>query len=312
MKSNASSVASPRRGGVNWGDLNWTVIIAIGLLHVLCVGVFFPQLFSWSGLGIMAVLMWVSGGLGITLCFHRLLTHASFKTPSWFRYLLTLCGCIAWQGSPVDWVGVHRLHHKHSDGDLDPHSPTHGFTWSHITWTLHKRLDGISGKDAAKDLLRDKGLRFINRFHVMPQIFLAIALLLLGWATRDIWLGLSWVLWGVAVRTVLVYHGTWFVNSAAHTWGYQNYKNTGERSTNLWWVALVSFGEGWHNNHHAHPRSAAHGLRWFEVDMTFLTIKLLSLVGLARDIKLPAADEMPGVQPQQAEVAIAAKADPAA
>ncbi len=291
--SEQQTSTTPARGGVQWQNLNWTVIIAIGLLHVLAIGAFFPQLFSWSGLAIMAVMMWVSGGLGITLCYHRLLTHASFKTPRWFKYLLTLCGCVAWQGSPVDWVGTHRLHHKHSDEPHDPHSPQHGFTWAHITWTLHKKLDGIVAEDAAKDLLRDPGLRVINRYHVVPQLVLIAALLGIGWALGGFWLGASWVVWGVAVRTVLVYHGTWFVNSAAHTWGYQNYKHTGEKSTNLWWVALVSFGEGWHNNHHAHPRSAAHGLRWYELDPTWWTIKLLKWVGLAKEIKLPRPEQMP-------------------
>ena len=107
-------------------------------------------------------------------------------------------------------------------------------------------------------------------------------------------MGMSWVVWGVALRTVVVFHGTWFVNSAAHTWGYRNYADTGDHSTNLWWVAMLSFGEGWHNNHHAFPRSAAHGLRWFEFDMTWWTIKVLSWVGLARDIHRPSLEEMAG------------------
>jgi stearoyl-CoA desaturase (delta-9 desaturase) len=279
---------------VQWRDLNWPVIIGIAMLHVLALGAFVPQLFSWSGLALMAALMWISGGLGVTLCFHRLLTHRSFRTPRWLEYLLTVFGCLAWQGGPVQWVGVHRLHHKHADSDHDPHSPGHGFTWSHITWTLHRRIEGISGPDAARDLMRDRGLRIINRLYLLPQLLLVGVLLGLGWLIGGPWLGASWVVWGVALRTVLVYHGTWFVNSASHTWGYQNYRDTGEKSTNLWWVALLSFGEGWHNNHHAHPRSAAHGLRWFELDPTWWTIRLMSLLGLARDIKLPAASERPG------------------
>jgi stearoyl-CoA desaturase (delta-9 desaturase) len=247
--------------------------------------------------------MWLSGGVGVVLCYHRLLTHRSFRTPKWFEYVLTACGCLAWQGGPAEWVGVHRLHHKFSDTDHDPHSPSHGFTWSHMLWTLHRRVEGIRGRDAAKDLGRRPGMRWLDRFFWLPQLLLAAGLFGAGWAIGGHWTALSWVVWGIALRTVVVFHGTWFVNSAAHTWGYQNYKNTGEQSTNLWWVAVVSFGEGWHNNHHAHPRSAAHGLRPFELDPTWWTIKLMSWLGLARNLHLPPADQMPAARPRAIEMA---------
>ena len=292
--SSLAEHAPVRRGGVEWRNLNWTIVGAIAALHVVAVLAVVPQLFTWSGLIILAVLIWVTGGIGITLCYHRLLTHRSYRTPKWFEYVLTVCGCLAWQGGPVEWVGVHRLHHKHSDADFDPHSPRHGFNWSHMLWTLHRQLEGVRASSAARDLLRDGGMRWIDRLFWLPQLVLAAALLSVGWAIGGPWLGLSWVVWGVALRTVLVFHGTWFVNSAAHTWGYQNYRNTGENSTNVWWVALLSFGEGWHNNHHAHPRSAAHGLRWFELDLTWWTIRALSWIGLARDIHRPRPDQLPG------------------
>lgn len=274
-------------------DLSWPVVIAIGGIHVIALAAFVPAFFSWSGLLLCGLFCWITGGIGITLTYHRLLTHRSFKTPKWFEYVLTAIGCMAWQGGPVEWVGMHRLHHKHSDGENDPHSPQHGFTWSHILWTLHKRIDGLKGKDAAKDLLRDRGLRLLDRYFWVPQFVLAAALFGLGYLWGGWVLGVSWVVWAVAVRTVIVFHSTWFVNSASHTWGYQNYEDTGEKSTNLWWVALLTFGEGWHNNHHAHPRSAAHGLRWYEFDMTYWTIRLLGLVGLATDIKRPEPDQLP-------------------
>jgi len=292
-ESHSAASSPPHRGGIEWGNLNGSVIIAIGGMHVIALAGFIPGLFSWSGLIIGLVLVWVTAGLGITLCYHRLLTHRSFKTAKWFEYFLTICGCLAWQGGPVTWVGVHRLHHKHSDEDMDPHSPQHGFTWGHILWTLHDKLEGINGHDAAKDLLRDNGLRLLDKYFWVPQFGLSAALFGIGWAVGGLTLGISWFVWAVAIRVVFVYHGTWFVNSAAHTWGYQNYEETGEKSTNLWWVALWSFGEGWHNNHHAHPRSAAHGLRWFELDPTYWTIKALSWIGLARDIKLPNKEQMP-------------------
>lgn len=293
---NAVSAGAVRRGGIEWRNLNGSVIGGIAALHVIALGAFVPQLFSWSGLALMGFFMWVSGGLGITLCYHRLLTHRSFTTPRWMEIFLTLCASLAWQGGPITWVGVHRLHHKHSDAPLDPHSPTHGFTWAHILWTLHQRLEGIYGPDAAKDLQRDPAMRWIDRWFFLPQFVLAGAMFGIGYAIGGPMLGLSWIVWGIALRTVLMYHGTWFVNSAAHTWGYQNYRETGEKSTNLWWVALVSFGEGWHNNHHAHPRSAAHGLRWFEFDLTWWTIRLMSWVGLASDLHLPQPEDMPAAK----------------
>ncbi|MEX0653187.1 MAG: fatty acid desaturase [Phycisphaeraceae bacterium] len=295
-----ATTAPPRRGGIEWRNLDWKVITAMAVLHVAALAAALPWLFSWSGLALFFVLLWVSGGLGVTLGFHRLLTHRSFRTPKWLEYTLSVCGCLAWQGAPANWVGVHRLHHKHADSDHDPHSPKHGFTWAHILWTLHERVEGIRGVDAARDLMRDRGMRWINRYYWFPQFVLAALLFGLGWIIGGPWLGLSWIVWGVALRTVVVFHSTWFVNSAAHTWGYQNYPDTGEHSTNLWWVALLSFGEGWHNNHHAHPRSAAHGLRRFELDPTWWTIKALSWVGLAYDIHRPAPDKMPGAQSAQA------------
>jgi fatty-acid desaturase len=298
--TNTAIPHKPHRGGVEWGNLNWSVIIGIGGMHIIALAAFIPGMFSWSGLIMAAILSWLTAGIGITLCYHRLLTHRSFKTPKWFEYVLTICGCLAWQGGPVTWVGVHRLHHKHSDTDMDPHSPNHGFTWAHMLWTLHEKLEGISGHDAAKDLLRDNGLRLLDKYFWVPQFVLSAVLLGIGYAIGGWQLGLSWIVWAVAVRTVFVYHGTWFVNSAAHTWGYQNYEETGEKSTNLWWVALWSFGEGWHNNHHAHPRSAAHGLRWYELDPTYWTIKALSWVGLAHTIVLPRPDQMPNATGKKA------------
>lgn len=288
----SAETAAPLRGGLHPSSLRWRIIVPIAALHLIALLAVWPALFSWSGLVIFAVMCWVSGGIGITLGFHRMLTHRSFKCPKWLEYGITLCGCLAWQGNPAEWVGMHRLHHKHSDTDHDPHSPRHGFDWAHILWMLHDDAYGFKGIDAAKDLLRDPVFKFIDDWFYVPQLILAAALLGVGWWWGGWELGLGWVVWGVALRTVVVFHGTWFVNSAAHTWGYQNYE-TGEQSTNLWWVALVSFGEGWHNNHHKHPRSAAHGLRWFELDTTWWLIKGLSAVGLVWDVKLPERHEMP-------------------
>ncbi len=272
------------RRGISFKNLDWPVVIGVVTLHLGCL--LAPFCFSWSGLVVAGILYWATGAMGITLCYHRLLTHHSFKTPKWFEYFLTGLGCLAWQGGPVQWVGTHRLHHKHSDDELDPHSPNHGFTWAHMLWCMHKESEGRLGADAAQDLQRDRGMRILNKYFWAVQFLLAGGLLAGGeWAAR-LGLntsGLSWVIWGVCVRTVLLYHNTWFVNSAAHTWGYRNY-DTDDHSTNLWWVALLGFGEGWHNNHHGDQRAASHGRRWFELDPTYWTIRLLGCVGLARDI----------------------------
>jgi len=267
--------------------LDWPVVVGIVAVHVGCLAA--PFCFSWSAAVLAVLLSYATGAIGVTLCYHRLLTHRSFETPKWFEYLLATLGCMACQGGPIQWVGMHRVHHRYSDDHLDPHSPKHGFAWSHVIWCLHKHQGGLpwTAVEAARDLGRDRGMRLLNRLYLVPQIasilicFLGgeLAALYFGWPTS----GLSWVIWGVCVRTVLVYHSTWFVNSASHTWGYCNYR-TGDHSKNLWWVALLAFGEGWHNNHHGDQRAASHGRRWFEIDVTYWTIRLLSCVGLARNI----------------------------
>lgn len=261
--------------------VSWPVVISIAAMHVGAVAALF--FFSWPAIFVTLPLLWLTGYFGITLGFHRLLTHRSFKTPKWFEYFVTLCGCLAWQGSPMRWVGVHRVHHKHSDEDTDPHTPNHGFLWSHIFWTLCKDKPSYGPYEFTHDLYKDAFHRFMNKWFWVPQILLAIILFLIG--------GWPFLLWGVCVRTVIVYHITWLVNSATHTWGYQTFE-TKDRSTNLWWLAFLTAGEGWHNNHHAFQRSAAHGLKWYEIDTTYLTIKLLKCVGLAKDVILPDKKKM--------------------
>ncbi|MDX1564624.1 MAG: fatty acid desaturase [Phycisphaeraceae bacterium] len=264
--------------------LDWTAVLGIGLLHVACIAA--PFTFTWSGLAWFIGLWWVSGGLGVCLCYHRLLTHRSFRTPKWFEYFLAFCGALSLQGPVAKWVGTHRLHHCHSDEEMDPHSPVDSFLWGHVWWMFWRYPEGSDPTQAAGDLLKDPFYRFMNTFYWIPQLIVAAALFFGGWAVGGLELGLSWVVWGIAVRTIVVYHVTWLVNSASHKWGYRNFE-TKDHSTNLWWVALLSWGEGWHNNHHAEQRSARHGRKWFEFDLTYLTIRALSWVGLARDIVEP-------------------------
>jgi len=314
-QTNSSGPGFEKRG-IDWGRVDWIVVLGIALMHVGAVAAAWH--FSWSGLAVMAV-FYILVTFGITLGLHRLLTHRSFKTPKWFEYTITAIACLAWQGGAIQWVGTHRLHHKHSDDELDPHSPKHGFTWAHILWCMHEEDHGERhSMDAAKDMQRDPVHMFLNKHFWIPQILLTFALYGLGVLaaglgmapTGTTWLGLSaagvsWVLWGVCLRTVLVYHGTWFVNSAAHTWGYRNFE-TRDISTNNWWVAILSFGEGWHNNHHGQQRSASHGMRWFEFDVTYWAICLLSKIGLATDIVKPKIS--PNLKPQIAAELAAAQA----
>lgn len=267
----------------------WSNFVGIGIMHLGCI--LAPFYFSWSAVGVAAVLWWMAGGLGVCLCYHRLLTHRSFRTPKVVEYFLTILGTLNWQGGPIRWVGGHRLHHKHSDTDDDPHTPHHGFNWSHVLWTMTKDPPGHEPSAAARDLQRDPVHVIIDRFHFVWQIFLAIGLFFAGKAVGGTNVGIAWVVWGCCVRTVFTYHATWFVNSAAHTWGYRSHDTTDD-SRNNWWVAILSFGEGWHNNHHAHQRAAAHGRRWWELDLTYLTIRAMWLLGLASEI-VPAGPGSP-------------------
>ena len=219
--------------------------------------------------------------------YHRLLTHRSFQTPKLVEYVLTFLGTLANQGGPLRWVAVHRMHHQHSDTEGDPHSPRDGIWWAHLLWWMPHipALDDPGYYERyVPDLVKDPVLCFLQRFHFLGSLVLAGLLFTLG----EVWsgVGLSWLVWGMFVRTTLLYHATWLVNSATHSWGYRSYA-TRDGSTNLWWVALLTLGEGWHNNHHAFPRSARHGIRWWELDLTYCLIRLLALMRLAKQIHVP-------------------------
>ena len=257
----------------------WQIFAGITIVHVGAL--LAPFTCTWKGFWAFFWLQWITGLLGITLCFHRLLAHRSFRVPKWLEYILTIFGTLALQGGPIKWVSTHRVHHAFSDRPQDPHSPQKGFWWAHILWLFayDEVLDHPTKYQRyAPELARDKVHQFIERTNVLWTVLLGAILFAFG--------GLSVLVWGVFVRLVFVYHSTWLVNSAAHIWGYQSY-DTGEGSRNNWWVALLTYGEGWHNNHHAYPYSAAHGLRWWEVDLTYAIIRMLAALGLADEIRLP-------------------------
>ncbi len=260
--------------------------IALGIIHVGALFALLPALFSWSAVGIVVLLWWLTGGVGITLGFHRMLTHRGLRVPRLLEYAIAVLGTLALQGGPIEWISTHRKHHRFSDRKGDPHSIFDGVPWAHVEWiyrTNPARLSDEERRQYSPDLVDDKFYQLLDRLVVPLQIALAVVLFLIG--------GWSWVVWGVFVRLVFTYHCAWLVNSAAHATGYRTFR-TSDRSRNCWWVALLSFGEGWHNNHHAFPFSARHGLRWFEFDMTWLTIRFLRAIRIARNVKLPSRDMM--------------------
>ncbi len=271
------------------GRVRWDFLIPLTIIHLGALLACLPIFFTWKGLATLFVLHLVCG-LGVTVGYHRLLTHRSFKTLKPIEYLLSWLGSINLQGGPVKWIATHRLHHQHSDQEEDPHSPVHGFFWSHMRWifTFDPKFDEYKDySQYALDIARDPGHALIERVVPFSQLFFMGLLYLWGWSFGGgMWGGFSCVVWGGFLRLVLVYHSTWLVNSATHTWGYRNFE-TNEKSTNLWWVSLFALGEGWHNNHHAYPNSARHGMKRWELDISWMTIRLMSFIGLARDIRLP-------------------------
>ena len=254
-----------------------------GLLaqHLGALAVFIPGTFNWSAVAVAVALYYITGGIGISLGYHRIFTHRSLRCPRWIEHVFAVCGTLALQGGPVQWVATHRAHHAHADHEGDPHDVNRGLTWAHVVW-LYQRNEARPTKPEqrrlAPDLIRDPFYLFLDRTHLLWQLALAVALFAVG--------GWPWVIWGIFARIVATYHVTWLVNSAAHRSGYRTYR-TADCSTNNWWVALLAWGEGWHNNHHAFPSSARHGLRWFEFDLTWCSIRLLAALRIARNIKLP-------------------------
>ena len=257
--------------------LDWTMIIALVIFHIGAVCAFLPGLFSWQAVGVAVLLHWITGGLGITLGWHRLLSHRSFQVPKWLEYFFALCGTLALQGGIIWWVGLHRHHHLHSDQDVDHHDSKKGFFWSHVRWMCYEIPAESDIPRFTKDIVNDKFYQFLNNYFFPLQVVLGVVLYLIG--------GLPFVFWGVFARLVIVYHCTWLVNSATHKFGYRNFETT-DNSTNCWWVALTTYGEGWHNNHHAYQYSARHGMKWWELDITWITIQVLQLLGLATKVKL--------------------------
>lgn len=250
--------------------------------------------FSWVYLVLLFV-MYLISGLGITVGYHRFFTHKSFETPRFMQALLAIAGSMALEGSVLKWAAVHRSHHQHSDDDHDPHSPhTHGAgVWNAIRgmWHAHMgwlfRSHSISLQKYVVDLRRD---RLIRTMSALFPLWVLLGLLipavlggLLTWSWTGVLLGF---IWGGLVRIFLVHHVTWSINSVCHIWGSRPFKSHDESRNNIVF-GVLGLGEGWHNNHHAFPTSARHGLRWWQLDISYLTILAMSRVGLASKIRVP-------------------------
>ncbi|MCD8489080.1 MAG: fatty acid desaturase [Desertifilum sp.] len=260
--------------------LSWTNLIFFAIIHALAL--LSPWFFTWSALGVTLLLHWFLGSIGICLGYHRLLSHRSFQVPKPLEYAIALIGATAMQGGPIFWVSGHRLHHAYTeDVDKDPYSARRGFWWSHVLWILYPQKQFFNAEQYnrfAPDLARDPFYLWLDRYYLLLQIPLGILLYTLG--------GWPFIIWGMCLRAVLLWHSTWLINSVTHVYGYRTFE-VNDNSRNLWWAAILTYGEGWHNNHHAYPQVAKAGWRWWEIDVTWWVIASLRLVGLAQKVIMP-------------------------
>jgi fatty-acid desaturase len=257
---------------------NWLTIVVFSIFHIGAIAALFQ--FTWERFWVAFAIYWFAISWGIGMGYHRLLTHRGYKCPLWFERFLAVCGALSLEGGPIFWVATHRVHHQKSDKPGDPHSPHDGAWWAHLIWMCvgdAKHSDTVGLSKYAPDLARDKFMVWLNDYHWLPLATLGVGL----WAYG----GFAMVLWGVCLRVTLGLHATWLVNSATHMWGGRRFETTDD-STNNWWVALLTFGEGWHNNHHAHPVSARHGLAWYELDMTYIQLWILEKLGVIQDLQV--------------------------
>jgi stearoyl-CoA desaturase (delta-9 desaturase) len=267
--------------------IDWARVVPFIGLHLACLGVIWVG-FSWVALW-TAVALYAVRMFAITGFYHRYFSHKAFKTSRPVQFLFGLIGATSVQRGPLWWAAHHRNHHRHSDTELDVHSPVqHGFLWSHMGWFL-TRAGFRTDRSVIRDLLRFPELRLLDRFDVLVPVALAVGLFLAGG-----WLeehhpelgtsGPQLLIWGFFVSTVVLFHATVTINSLAHQIGSRRYE-TRDDSRNNWWLALLTFGEGWHNNHHHFPGSARQGFRWWEFDLTYYVLRLFAVVGLVWDLK---------------------------
>jgi stearoyl-CoA desaturase (delta-9 desaturase) len=294
----------PYPEGVSRRRIAWRHAIAVSGYHILGLLVFLPWFFSWQGVAFAIVAIYVYGCLGINLCYHRLLSHRSFCCPLWLEHLFATIAVCCLQDTPARWVAVHRKHHHQADEQPDPHSPLANLFWAYVGWLFIDNSElcrPILYDRYARDIVRDRFYRFLERAYVWVLLAAWVAHFAVGFFAALLWgadlsaalqLGAKVWLCGIVIPTIGIWHVTWSGNSFPHLWGYRNYE-TGDNSRNNVLVALLTNGEGWHNNHHADPASASNQHRWWEFDGTFQFLRVLAMLGLAWNVGLPSRRAVP-------------------
>lgn len=254
--------------------VNWIRVIPFLLIHVGCLAVFFVGISKTSI--IVAVSLYFVRMLGITAFYHRYFSHRAFKTTRVWQFIFALIGASAAQRGPLWWASHHRHHHLYSDKKEDKHSPHHqGFWWSHMLRFMSSS-NFKADYNKVHDLRQYQELVYLDRFDMLIPVLLIISLYFLG--------GIELVVWGFFISTVCVFHSTFSINSLAHKFGTKRYNNADE-SRNNFWLAIITLGEGWHNNHHHFPGSCKQGFYWWEVDITYYFLKLLAILGIISNLK---------------------------
>ena len=275
MSSGTIAVAEPMKTKTE-NQIEFFKSIPFFAIHLACLGAFFTGV-SWKALALCVALFYIRM-FGITAGYHRYFSHRSYRTGRFFQFVLAWIGCSSVQKGPLWWAAYHRHHHQHSDQEDDVHSPERkGFWWSHVGWILCRKYESTD-YNAIKDFAKYPELRFLNNFHVLPGIVLAVACYL--------WMGWQGLVWGFFVSTVLLYHVTFMINSLCHMFGRIRYKIT-DTSRNSLILALLTMGEGWHNNHHYYATSANMGFFWWEIDLSYYVLRFFSLLGMVWDLKKP-------------------------
>lgn len=283
-----SSVADePRDAMLAPRHVDWPRVLPFVAIHMACFAVL------WVGVSrtavITAVGLYALRMFAITGFYHRYFSHCAFRTSRAAQFLFALVAASAAQRGPLWWVSHHRHHHAHADAPADPHSARqHGFMWSHMGWFM-ARENFAARSGLTDDLARYPELRFLERYDVAAPLALGCALFAVGEALASTWpalhtSGAQMVVWGFCISTVALYHATFAINSMAHRHGQRRYA-TRDDSRNNGWLALLTFGEGWHNNHHHFPGAARQGFYWWEIDLTYYGLRLLAALGIIWDLK---------------------------